>query len=186
MLPHSQWLDISRPFPLLRSRLDTAAGPSRNHTGVPCLPVKSRCNRRATRFRERAYGLRRCPSSVRVLARTIGRLSSPHEAARKAATITPKIRVNLYWLENTKPYRLRRQNARHFLPNAHRKSFLKKYLGLAQAPLIHRPIALFVPRGITVPVGQPGGGSNLKITRVTEWLDRPVAEKVSGSRTRGD
>ncbi len=109
-----------------------------------------------------------------------------YEAARKAATITPKIRVNLYRLENTKPYRLRRQNARYFLPNAHRKSFLKKYLGLAQAPLIHRPIALFVPRGITVPVGQPGGGSNLKITRVTEWLDRPVAEKVSGSRTRGD
>ena len=127
-----------------------------------------------------------CPSSVRVLAHTIGRLSSPHEAARKAATITPKIRVNLYRLENTKPYRLRRQNARYFLPNAHRKSFLKKYLGLAQAPLIHRPIALFVPRGITVPVGQPGGGSNLKISRVTEWLDRPVAEKVSGSRTRGD
>ena len=35
-----------------------------------------------------------------------------------------------------------------------------------------------VPRGITVPVGQPGGGSNLKITRVTEWLDRPAAEST--------
>jgi hypothetical protein len=33
------------------------------------------------------------------------------------------------------------------------------------------------PGAITVPVGQPGGGSNLKLSRVTEWLDRPVAEK---------
>ena len=27
-----------------------------------------------------------------------------------------------------------------------------------------------------MPVGQPGGGSNL-ILRVTDWLDRPVAER---------
>ena len=28
-----------------------------------------------------------------------------------------------------------------------------------------------------MPVGQPGGGSNLKIPRVTEWLDRPAARR---------
>jgi hypothetical protein len=43
----SQWPDHSRP-----RRLDTAAGPSRNRTGVPCLPTESSCDRRATRFVE--------------------------------------------------------------------------------------------------------------------------------------
>ena len=53
-------------------------------------------------------------------------------------------------------------NTRFFLPNAQRKSCHEKYLGLTQAAFTYRPIALSVPRGITVPVGQPGGDSNLK------------------------
>ena len=48
-------------FPDRRStdwnRLDTAAGPSRNRTGVPCLPDESSCRRRATRFEGECRGL---------------------------------------------------------------------------------------------------------------------------------
>ena len=47
----SQWPDNSRPLiPVWEIRLDTAAGPSRNRTGVPCLPVVHSCKRPATRF----------------------------------------------------------------------------------------------------------------------------------------
>ena len=38
----------------------------------------------------------------------------------------------------------------------------KKYFDDPQAALTESPIAHSVPRGITVPVGQPGGDSNLR------------------------
>jgi len=51
-------------------RLDTAAGPSRNHTGVPCLPTGRRGDRRATRIRWESLRNVRALSSCAVTGHT--------------------------------------------------------------------------------------------------------------------
>jgi hypothetical protein len=66
----SQWPDHSRP-----RRLDTAAGPSRNRTGVPCLPVESSCDRQATRFVKGNLSGGGCLSSSDGFTRLTGKLS---------------------------------------------------------------------------------------------------------------
>ena len=63
---------------------------------------------------------------------------------------------------------------------------LKKILGYHSSRFPLPADSPHVPRGITVPVGQLGGGNHLQILRVTDWLDRSAARQFRRSQPRGD
>jgi hypothetical protein len=74
------------------------------------------------------------------------------------------------------PQPLRTCAARQSRPDAHMRNTAEKKRCGRSSRLRRAADSPFRPRGITVPVGQPGGGSNL-LFRVTDWLDRPAAER---------
>jgi hypothetical protein len=94
----SQWPDNSRPLSplgprwglIVENRLDTAAGPSRNCTGVPCLPVVHRSKRPATRFDSGVYRSCHHCQAVPITPPQAAHLHRPHLSARNLAGCAEK------------------------------------------------------------------------------------------------
>ena len=98
--------------------------------------------------------------------------------ARQTLPVVGDLRVTRRRSPGPRSHGPRRRCARHSHRDAHSPRAAQKNRPRCSSPSTTGADSPHVPRGITVPVGQPGGGSNLKITRVTEWLDRPAAEST--------
>jgi len=143
-------------------RPHTAAGPSRIRTGVPCLPARKQ---RLPSGHQSRWG------NVPVAAR----LSSepcPDRTTRTACqagcrrwqtlTVAEASTVNPCGSCGPRPHQPNEPRARQCFADwqplmggeKNRRAPSSRFVNTADSP--------HVPRGITVPVGQPGGGSNLQ------------------------
>ena len=165
----SQWLRNSRP-----RRLVTAAGPSRIHTGVPCLPETGDSPSRPPESWRQCIGaperVKQAVSAPR-LARCDGRANKPPQNM-------PVVRLRAAQPVHAKRAEFFTQRARvsRVAKNTWRHS--SRFRHLADSPL--------VPRGNHCARRATRGRQSPAILRVTEWLDRPAAEKFVDHKPRGD
>ena len=157
-------------------RLVTAAGPSRIHTGVPCLPAERSCERPATRVGGEVYRSRGpCQRSLtrRAWAEKSAITSRPVGKRCRSGTALPSS------VEGRRaPRRTRVRSGPHGIVSATgtAPTEAKKTTSRVQARSRAPPIAPMSP-GHHRARRATRGRQQPEILRVTEWLDRPAAKK---------
>jgi hypothetical protein len=166
-------------------RLVTAAGPSRNRTGVPCFAGRGQMPTAGHQSRWQSVPVAGVLSTNPVAVASARRVCPRRTHGCQTLRIAGASRVKPCGSRRAAPHGLRTRAARQSLRDAHMRNTAAKKRFACSSHSRHAADSPSVPRDITVPVGHPVNGSNLS-PRVTDWLDRPAEGEVRGSQPRDD